>query len=287
MTQQIPLPESALIGAWTGDGTWQVTADVAWLRVGFVNVGFIGSRDNRGWLLVDAGLPGSAGHILQAAAARFGGERPAAILLTHGHFDHVGALPRLLREWNVPVYAHTLEMPYLDGRAAYPPADTRAGGGLMTRLSWIYPRGPYKVGRALRALPDDGSVPEGEGWRWIHTPGHSVGHVSFWRDSDRMLMAGDAFVTTAPESAYAALRLPLELHGPPRYFTPNWGAARESVGRLAALSPAVAVTGHGRAVAGPELAAGLRALADKFDEVAVPKSPMVRPAANSQNGGTR
>ena len=39
------------------------------------------------------------------------------------------------------------------------------------------------------------------GWRWVHTPGHTAGHVSLFRDADRTLIAGDAFVTTKQESA--------------------------------------------------------------------------------------
>jgi len=37
---------------------------------------------------------------------------PAAIVLTHGHFDDVGALPALVEQWPVPVYAHSAEMPH-------------------------------------------------------------------------------------------------------------------------------------------------------------------------------
>jgi glyoxylase-like metal-dependent hydrolase (beta-lactamase superfamily II) len=40
------------------------------------------------------------------------GGRPAAIVLTHGHFDHVGALQQLISYWDAPVYAHELELPY-------------------------------------------------------------------------------------------------------------------------------------------------------------------------------
>ena len=53
---------------------------------------------------------------------------PAAVLLTHGHFDHVGALKELADQWDAPIYAHGLEHPYLDGRSSYPPPDPTVGG---------------------------------------------------------------------------------------------------------------------------------------------------------------
>ena len=60
-------------------------------------------------------------------------------LLTHGHFDHVGALGELAGGWKAPVYAHLLEMPYLAGAASYPPPDPTVGGGLTALLSPLFP----------------------------------------------------------------------------------------------------------------------------------------------------
>ena len=105
------------------------------------------------------------------------GARPAAIVMTHGHFDHVGALASLAERWDVPIYAHPLELPYLDGRSSYPRPDPSVGGGMMSAMSRFYPRGPVDVGRWLRTLPEDGAVPGMPGWRWIHTPGHTP----WWR----------------------------------------------------------------------------------------------------------
>ena len=110
------------------------------------------------------------------------------------------------------------------------------------------------------------------GWRWLHTPGHTPGHVSLWREQDRLLIAGDAFITTRQESAYAAVRQAPEMHGPPMYFTPDWVSARSSVQHLATLSPDVVVTGHGHAMQGQKMRAALQELAERFDEVAVPQT---------------
>ncbi|MFC7553223.1 MBL fold metallo-hydrolase [Pseudoroseomonas wenyumeiae] len=206
---------------------------------------------------------------------------PAAIIMTHGHFDHVGVLEDLAAGWDVPVYAHPLERPYLDGSNAYPPPDPTVGGGAMALLSPLYPRAPVNVGSRLRDLPADGSVPEMPGWRWLHTPGHSVGHVSLWRDADRTLIAGDAIITTAGESAYATAVQEPELHGPPKYFTHDWQAAEASVAKLATLEPELVVAGHGLAMHGADMRAALHRLSQEFRQLAVPPmaASSMRPAA--------
>ena len=281
--QQIPLDASAVAGTDTGSGVIEIRPDVAYRSLTLVNVAFIGpvGAVDRDWLLVDAGLSGSEPEIVAAAAHRFGAaSRPAAIVLTHAHFDHVGAVLDLSERWDVPVFAHPLEHPYLDGSARYPAPDPKVGGGLMSLLSPIYERGPIDLGDRLRALPEDGSLPKTKAslfhaaasgaWRWLHMPGHSVGHVSLWREVDRTLLAADAVITTAQESAYAVAMSRTELHGPPMYFTHDWAAARGSVERLAALQPDILLSGHGRAVAGPAMRQALHDLSHDFDSIAYP-----------------
>ncbi len=283
MAQQIEIDPSAVTGH-DDEGVMVVAPDLAYRRLGIVNI-ILAGLPGGPWTLIDAGLPGTQHLIEHAAETRFGGAPPASIVMTHGHFDHVGVLESLAAKWDVPVYAHAAERPYLDGTSSYPPPDPHVGGGLMSRLSPLYPRSPVNLGDRLRTLPEDGSIPTMPGWRWLHTPGHSVGHVSFWREADRSLIAGDAFITTAQESAYAAATQAPELHGPPMYFTHDWQAARDSVRRLAALRPELAVTGHGRAVHGQALRDGLDALAERFDTVAVPRDgAYVRHPARAADG---
>ncbi len=279
MEHQIPLDPSSRadspeVDHARHDGTHEVTPDVAYKRLMLVNVAFYGNEHagDGQWVLIDAGIPGMTGQITGAAKERFGENgRPAAIVMTHGHFDHVGVLEHLAELWDVPIYAHELETPFLNGQSAYPPPDPTVGNGLMATMSPMYPRGPIDVSRWLQILPSDSSVPFMPGWKWLHTPGHAPGHVSLWREQDRTLIAGDAFITTNQESAYAvATQLPA-LHGPPMYFTPDWDSARTSVAKLAALEPEIALTGHGRAMRGPEMRAALHTLAQNFDQIAIPE----------------
>jgi len=266
----------------------QVADDVFFYRTMMVNVFVV--RDGGSWFLVDTGLSGYAESIRRAAADFVGIDTPpAAIILTHGHFDHVGSLQPLLEHWDVPVYAHPLERPYLTGRSPYPPPDPLVGGGAMSLLSRLYPRGPIDVGDRLQFLQEDGYIPSAPSWRWIFTPGHSPGHVSLFRGRDRVLIAGDAVTTTKQESVIAVAAQRRELHGPPAYFTQDWRGARESVGRLAALEPEILLSGHGEPMAGADMRRDLRALAARFDDVEVPSIGRyaTEPAVTDERGIVR
>jgi glyoxylase-like metal-dependent hydrolase (beta-lactamase superfamily II) len=134
-------------------------------------------------------------------------------------------------------------------------------------------------------LPENGVVPTLPGWRWLLTDGHSPGHVSFFRESDRTLIAGDAVVTTRQESLIDVLRQRPIVWRPPAYFTCDWAAARQSVHRLAMLQPNVLATGHGVPLEGGTMRSALHDLADGFDAVMPGSGRYVRhPAVTDAHG---
>ncbi|MET3505685.1 MBL fold metallo-hydrolase [Halalkalibacter oceani] len=255
------------------DGVSQrIATDLYCLPIQIVNICFIGNPQiEHEWVLVDTGMPKSAEHIYDFLRDSFGKvTAPKAILLTHGHFDHVGTVIELSEAWDAPVYAHEAELPFLTGEADYPEPDGTVEGGLLAKLSPLFPNEAITLSSRLNVLPEDGSVPFLHDWKWLHTPGHSPGHVSFFREHDRTLIAGDAFVTVRQDSLYKVLTQKIEISGPPRYLTTDWQAAWDSVRKLAALEPSVAVTGHGLPMFGQDLRDKLQQLAEHFAEWAIP-----------------
>jgi glyoxylase-like metal-dependent hydrolase (beta-lactamase superfamily II) len=253
----------------------RVTSELFRLRTLMVNVYLVRDRTANGWVLIDAGLPGYQGTIRRFVESVAGGA-PRAILLTHGHFDHVGALPGLARDWGVPIYVHPLELPYVTGEEKYPPPNPLAGGS-QSLMSPLFSRGPFDFGDLVHALPPDGEVPWLDGWRWMATPGHTRGHVSFIRDEDRVVVAGDAVITTRQESTINVMVQREIVARPPAYFTPDWDAAGRSVRAIADYEPDLLATGHGHPMRGAQMRIELHDLADHFEDhiPAVRESPAI------------
>lgn len=247
----------------------ELTPDIMVMNFTIVNACLVGTADK--YVLVDTGLENSADFILQCVENKFGkNSKPEAIILTHGHFDHVGSVIKLSELWNIPVYIHQLEMPYVTGKKDYPVGDPTVDEGIVAKLSPTFPHTSIDISVHAETLPDDGSVPGMPEWKWIHTPGHTEGHISLYREKDRVLIAADAFSTTKQESLMSVLTHSEQISGPPKYLTTDWKAAENSVRTLRDLKPSLAIPSHGEPMKGEELAKHLDMLVNNFDEIAVP-----------------
>jgi glyoxylase-like metal-dependent hydrolase (beta-lactamase superfamily II) len=243
--------------------TVEIAPNVFVLPVGVANTYLI-RNDDLSWVLVDTGEPGRSHQIQRAAERRFGsGSRPTAIVLTHAHPDHAGSAANLAREWSVPVYVHSREEPYITGKADYPLPDASVGGFLALVLRYADNR-VEPPSSAAQVLPGEGEVPGLPRWRWHHTPGHTPGHISLYREADGVLIAGDAITTVNTDSFVAIVTRRRQVCRPPAPTTMNWHDAECSVALLASLKPQVIAAGHGRPVAGPSINQEISTLAEHF-----------------------
>lgn len=240
------------------------------------NVYFV--RSDAGWVLIDAGWERDGPRIelaaatLAAAEIMGDGSRPRAILLTHCHPDHSGAALDLARAWDCPVWMHPAELPIAMGdfeamRTVAGPLDRWVILPVMQlmgrrRREALLARS--RLGDVAREFEPGGEVPGLPGWQCIPTPGHTPGHVAYFRVADRALISGDALVTLRVNSP-AGLVGRQGFSGPPWYTTWGLPAARASVRRLAELEPTVVAGGHGWPRKDAQVAVELRAFADRID----------------------
>jgi hydroxyacylglutathione hydrolase len=180
-----------------------------------------------GDVLIDAGGKTDRRRILK----QLRGRKLAAHALTHAHPDHQGASHAVCTAYGLPYW-----VPKGDVAAAEDPRviAERQPDHFMPKLMQSIFTGPgHKVDRAL----NEGD--EVAGFQVLDTPGHSAGHVVFWRESDRVLIAGDIIRTMNP---FTLMR---GVGEPPDYFTPDPAENRRAIKRIAALEPALVLVGHG------------------------------------------
>ena len=243
------------------------------------NVYFV--RSGSSWVLIDTASANCGRVIQEAAESLFGvNTPPAAILLTHDHPDHAGSTLELARRWGCLVYVHPDELALVTAdfstffstvKGYANPLDTWVILPLMRvmprRHEMMLAESSFKD--VARAFDPGTGVPSLPDWECIHTPGHSPGHVSFFRPSDRVLITGDAVLTVHLNSLWSFLlwgvgRNKQRLSGPPWYTTWSWRAAKESVVSLARLEPSVLACGHGLPMSGSRTALQLQAFAQSF-----------------------
>ncbi len=179
-----------------------------------------------GDVLVDAGGPPFGRRIAQELRHE---QRPVALhVATHAHGDQVGGSHTIVEEFGVPAWAGAEDV------AACESGKVEAGGplGPFIRRAGNFPGFP--IARALQ----DGD-PVGPGFVVVATPGHTRGHISLWRERDRLLVTGDVWFNMSLKSTRVGLR------DPPRSVTLDATANAAAQRRLAALEPEVVCFGHG------------------------------------------
>jgi len=195
-------------------GVWHIPGFPA----NWINVYLIGD------VLVDSSRRGAGPAIVRELGER----RLSAVALTHVHPDHQGSAQFLCQKYRAPLWCHADDKGRMEGTEVAPPANMAA------RISdRLFSGPPHRVSRVLE--PGD----EIEGFRVFHTPGHTPGHVTFFREKDGVAVAGD--VVNAMNLATSLTGL----HEPPSGFSFDPARNRRSIRQLAEMDPQVLCLGHG------------------------------------------
>ncbi|MCW3014047.1 MAG: yflN 2 [Solirubrobacterales bacterium] len=208
----------------------EIAADVHMVKAlpgDLLNVYLVGD------VLVDAGTPLHARMLFR----NLDGRPVRAHALTHCHPDHQGSSAAVCRRYGIPLWAGVEDAPAIED------------GGVMAAN---FPRLPL-VGLWDRVLSGDGHpvarrLREGDalsaGFVVVETPGHTSGHLSFWRDSDRVLIAGDVVLGMNPRTGRRGLHEHLD------FTCTDSRANRASLRRVAELNPDLVCFGHGPPLSG-------------------------------------
>jgi hydroxyacylglutathione hydrolase len=176
-------------------------------------------------VLIDAGLGFDRGRIMRQIADR----QITANSLTHAHFDHYGSSHAICERLGIPLWCGAADVEAVEAGKMVGP------GGRMLPAAKAHP--------VARALKEGDEV---AGFTVLDTPGHAPGHVSYWRESDRVLVCGDVMWGYNPFLFSGGIREPYPL------VSPDPKLNRESARRLAALEPALVCFGHGKPVSDTE-----------------------------------
>jgi hydroxyacylglutathione hydrolase len=200
-------------------------ADGVWLLSGFPPNGF------NVYLIGDVLVDASTRHAGKRILRQLVGHTVTAHALTHAHPDHQGASKEVCQKLGIPYWVGENDAEVAENPELLEERQPKNLTGSLVYRMWTGPGHP--VDRRLR----EGD--EVAGFKVLDTPGHSLGHVTFWRESDRVAVIGDVLngmnlVTARPG-----------LHEPPKVFTPDPALNRESIRKVAALEPALVCFGHG------------------------------------------
>jgi glyoxylase-like metal-dependent hydrolase (beta-lactamase superfamily II) len=187
-----------------------------------------------GEVLIDSATRQAEKRIFKQIAGR----KLTAHALTHVHPDHQGCSHVVCERLGIPLWVGQDDVPAMETVGSVVGTKVPAWTKRIQERYWVGP--PHPVSRALR----EGD--EVAGFTVLDTPGHTRGHVSFWRESDRVLILGDVInnmnlITGIPG-----------LNEPPALFAVDPAQNRASIRRLAALRPALAMFGHGAPLRDPD-----------------------------------
>jgi hydroxyacylglutathione hydrolase len=207
----------------------QIAEDVWQLR-GFppyaINVYLVGD------VLVDAASRHAARRILR----QLRGRTVQAHALTHAHPDHQGASHEICATLGIPLWCPEGDADAMERGTIRERQPAHVANTISAR---VFMGPPHPVARRLR----EGD--EVAGFSVLEAPGHSAGHVAYWRERDRVLILGDVLTNVDTTTGIPGLR------EPKAYFTPEPARNRESIRRLAALEPRLVCFGHGRPLRDP------------------------------------
>ncbi len=187
-----------------------------------------------GGVLVDSGTR----FALRRIERQLRGRNLTAHALTHAHPDHQGASHALCELLGLPLWCGAADALAME-----------TAGEIMARMPphwltatvgphWVGP--PHPVARRLREGDEVG------GFRVLETPGHTAGHISFWREQDRVLVMGDVLANMPIWTGLPKLR------EPQRIFSLDPALNRQSARRLAELQPRLTCFGHGPPLRDPQ-----------------------------------
>jgi len=199
-------------------GVWRMSGIIPCL----INVYLI--RTTRGEVLIDAGMRWMAGGLVRALRGR----PLAMVALTHVHPDHQGAAHAICTRRCVPLACHEADADVMEGRRRVGPPTWLVS---LADMAWSGPAHPvsvrWKGGESL-----------GE-WEVIHAPGHTAGHVIYFRRSDGVAVAGDVLRNASLRGGFGRLA-----HTPDA-FNESPAGARQAVRILHGLRPSLLCLGHG------------------------------------------
>jgi hydroxyacylglutathione hydrolase len=186
------------------------------------------------------------GDVLLDAATRQGeqrimrqlaGRRLNAHALTHAHPDHQGSSHAICTRLEIPLWCGQGDVPAMETPGGVYASQAPTWVNRMQRRFWTGP--PHPVARAL--IEGD----EVAGFTVLEVPGHSRGHLAYWREQDRVLLLGDVLNNVDLGFGISGL------HEPPAILTPDPARNRASARRLAALRPSLTCFGHGAPLRDP------------------------------------